>query len=252
MAGFDGFPNTVRSTPVPNPLFGPLLEQIDDLAELKATLRAIFLLHEKKGYPRFLALDELLADRTLVTALSKGGAPDHEAIERALTRAVERGTLISAVIEAEHEASPQASQRSSIQGEGKRRRVFALNTETDRNALARERDRVSQSPIPPDASGLRSVRSSPQSPPWEAATERPNIYALYEDNIGLLSPMIAEQLREAEQMYPAEWIADAFKEAVSLNKRSWRYIARILETWEREGRRDGKSGRYTQKKAGYY
>ncbi len=225
MAGFESFPNRVRSTPVPNPVFGPLLEQIDDLAELKVTLRAIFLLHEKKGYPRFLTLDELLADRTLATALSKDGAPDHDAIERALTKAVERGTLISAVIE----------------GEGKRRRVFALNTESDRNALAREREGVSQSPIP-----------NPQSQPWEAATERPNIYALYEDNIGLLSPMIAEQLREAEQMYPAEWIADAFREAVALNKRSWRYIARILETWEREGRRDGKPGRYTQKKAGYY
>ena len=35
------FPPRVRYTPVPNPLFGPLLEQIDDLAELKCTLRVI-------------------------------------------------------------------------------------------------------------------------------------------------------------------------------------------------------------------
>ncbi|MGH2545112.1 MAG: DnaD domain-containing protein [Ardenticatenaceae bacterium] len=230
--GFEGFPNRVRSTPVPNPVFGPLLEQIDDLAELKVTLRVIWLLHEKKGFPRFLTLDELLSDRTLVTALSTDGQPDHERVERALAKAVERGTLISGIAEREGESRP----------------IFILNTESARNALARERDRVSQSPVPNPQSPI----PSPQSPPWEAATERPNIYVLYEDNIGMLSPMIAEELREAEDVYPTAWIEDAFREAVAQNKRSWRYIARILERWEREGRRDGKSGRHSQKKAGYY
>ncbi|HAL47899.1 MAG TPA: DNA replication protein DnaD, partial [Dehalococcoidia bacterium] len=39
--------------------------------------------------------------------------------------------------------------------------------------------------------------------------------------------------------------------AVRQNKRSWRYIASILERWEREGRGDGKSGRYTKKTRRY-
>jgi len=51
--------------------------------------------------------------------------------------------------------------------------------------------------------------------------------------------MIAEELRDAERTYPAEWIADGFREAVELNKRSWRYVLRILERWRREGRGDG-------------
>ena len=55
--------------------------------------------------------------------------------------------------------------------------------------------------------------------------------------------MIAEELKEAEKLYPAEWIESAFKEAVTLNKRSWRYIARILERWAIEGKDDGKPGR---------
>ena len=42
-----------------------------------------------------------------------------------------------------------------------------------------------------------------------------------------------------EQQYPETWIGDAIKEAVSLNKRNWRYIARILEHWTTEGRDDG-------------
>jgi DnaD/phage-associated family protein len=59
----------------------------------------------------------------------------------------------------------------------------------------------------------------------------------------MLTPIIAEQLQEAEELYPAEWIESAFKEAVGLNKRSWRYIARILERWAIEGKDDGKLGR---------
>jgi len=66
-----------------------------------------------------------------------------------------------------------------------------------------------------------------------------NIYTLYEQNIGLITPMLSEELKAAAELYPAEWIEDAFKEAVMLNKRSWRYIARILERWAREGKQGG-------------
>ena len=62
------------------------------------------------------------------------------------------------------------------------------------------------------------------------------MFELYEQNIGMMSPMIADALLEAEEMYPEEWIEDAIEEAVVQNKRSWRYISRILERWELEGR----------------
>ena len=63
-----------------------------------------------------------------------------------------------------------------------------------------------------------------------------NIFALYEANIGPLTPLIAEELKDALDTYPEEWLHDAMKEAASLNKRSWRYIQRILERWVAEGR----------------
>jgi DNA replication protein len=66
-----------------------------------------------------------------------------------------------------------------------------------------------------------------------------NIFALYEQNIGIITPMIAEELKEAEKLYPPQWIEEALKEAVALNKRSWRYIARILERWASEGKDSG-------------
>jgi DNA replication protein len=74
-----------------------------------------------------------------------------------------------------------------------------------------------------------------------------NIFAIYEQNIGVITPMIAEELKEAEKIYPPQWIEEAFKEAVTLNKRSWRYIARILERWASEGKDSGEYKRDIKK-----
>jgi DNA replication protein len=74
-----------------------------------------------------------------------------------------------------------------------------------------------------------------------------NIFAIYEQNIGMITPMIAEELKEAERLYPPQWIEEAFKEAVTLNKRSWKYIARILERWASEGKDSGEYKRDIKK-----
>jgi len=74
-----------------------------------------------------------------------------------------------------------------------------------------------------------------------------NIFALYEQNIGMITPMIVEELKEAEKLYPPQWIEEAFKEAVTLNKRSWKYIARILDRWASEGKDSGEYRRDIKK-----
>jgi DnaD/phage-associated family protein len=74
-----------------------------------------------------------------------------------------------------------------------------------------------------------------------------NIFALYEQNIGMITPMIAEELKEADKLYLPQWIEEAFKEAVTLNKRSWKYIARILERWASEGKDSGEHRRDIKK-----
>ena len=83
--------------------------------------------------------------------------------------------------------------------------------------------------------------------PITLLVERPNIFVLYEQNIGALTPMIAEELREAEQSYPAGWIEDAIKLAVTNNVRRWRYVHRILERWREEGRQDALGPRDSQR-----
>ena len=74
-----------------------------------------------------------------------------------------------------------------------------------------------------------------------------NIFAIYEQNIGMITPMIAEELKEAEKLYTPQWIEEAFKVAVTLNKRSWKYIARILERWASEGKDSGEYKRDIKK-----
>jgi len=51
--------------------------------------------------------------------------------------------------------------------------------------------------------------------------------------------MIADELREAEKLYPEAWLKDAIKRAVDENKRKWSYIQAVLERWAREGKDNG-------------
>ena len=67
---------------------------------------------------------------------------------------------------------------------------------------------------------------------------RPNIFMLYEQNIGALTPLIADQLRDAEQEFPPQWIEEAFAEAVKQNARSWAYVKKILDNKARGVKRE--------------
>jgi DNA replication protein len=58
---------------------------------------------------------------------------------------------------------------------------------------------------------------------------RPSIYAIYEQSIGPLTPMIAEQLEDAVKSYSQEWVLEAIQVAVDRNVRKWAYISAILE-----------------------
>lgn len=63
-----------------------------------------------------------------------------------------------------------------------------------------------------------------------------NIYTWYEQNIGIITPLLAEKLKDAEAEYPPDWIREAMEEAVKNNVRRWSYVSAILERWRREGK----------------
>ena len=217
---FPGFPAKSSSTPLPDLFFSRLLPEIQSLPELKVVLHIFFRLYQEKGTPKLITYDELASDETLMRGLDET-ADAREALRQALDSAVGRGVLLHTVLGAE----------------GQSQDAYFINSASGRAAVSRIE------------SGELSTQVSPHSQ-TQTRRESPNIFILYEQNIGLLTPMIAEELKEAEKLYPAAWIEEAFKEAVALNKRSWRYIARILERWSVEGKGSGKSGRDSEKKRG--
>ncbi len=230
---FDGFPDNARATPVPDPFFNSLLAEIEDVAELKVTLRALWLLGQKRGAFRSLAAAELLNDPTLLKGIKSLGGDPQERVRQGLEQAVTRRTLLCCPV-TPGPATPENPQ--SPEGrEGLAGRRYLLNTAANRRELARrpggpgQSQREEQWLVPPEA-------EAEMGPPELPADPRPNIFALYEDNIGLIGPVIAEQLRDAEAGYPRSWIAEAFRIAINENKRSWSYISAILRRWAAEGR----------------
>jgi len=70
--------------------------------------------------------------------------------------------------------------------------------------------------------------------------EHPNIFKLYEENVGPLTPMIADMLKDAEETYSEVWVAEALEIAVTKNVRNWKYVEAILKRWKEQGKYEGK------------
>jgi len=70
--------------------------------------------------------------------------------------------------------------------------------------------------------------------------EKSNIFKAYEENIGPLTPMMADILRDAEKSYPEKYILDSFQEAVKNKVRKWPYCETIIQRWMEEGQGDKK------------
>ncbi|HQU37652.1 MAG TPA: DnaD domain protein, partial [Anaerolineales bacterium] len=97
---------------------------------------------------------------------------------------------------------------------------------------------------PRGRAGIQAIESGQWSPSASSPPmERPNVFRLYEENIGPLTPMIADALKDAEETYHAEWIAEAIDLAVKNNKRNWKYCEATLERWKDEGRQGKKDQR---------
>jgi DNA replication protein len=226
MNEFQGFPSggRVEYTSIPNAFFSSLLPQITDLAELKTTLYILAALYIKKGSPRFVTVNELLGNVSLMAGLKALGGQPEVALRGALKLASARGTLICIPV------------TSAVSGGGQDEDIYLLNTEADRAAALKIRNGELK------LEGLQVREGVPVQ-----VEPLPDIYTLYEQNIGLLTPMVADELRDAEKTYSVDWIRDAFKEAALHNKRSIKYILKILENWSVEGRTDGTYQRDTKK-----
>lgn len=239
LPGFVGFPDQkMHAIVVPDLFFVELLPQIDDLAELKLTVYFFWLLNEKEGPLRYVRGEDLRQDESLLQGLALESAlrSPLAVLEDALERAVARNTLLQVYVESGADGEPKvrngrnpastgAASSDSEQPSGED--WYFLNTAKGRQSVAaiRQGRLADLQGIVPDEARLR--------------VERPNVFVLYEQNFGLMTAMIADQLRDLEKSYPPDWIVDAMEIALLNNKRHLNYIRGILRRWETEGKDEG-------------
>lgn len=206
MPNFPGFTSSETFTQIPDSLLA-LMREIDEMAELKVTLYAIWRIEHIEGHFRALCETDFEAE-SLGLSLAE--------IQTGLGKSVERGTLLKS----EHQADV----------------FYFLNSPRGRlaaEAFAKGNWRESA-----------KIMSVPRS--------KSNIFKLYEENIGALTPLLSDMLREAEKNYPGEWFEEAFEIAVSRNVRNWKYVEAILTRWKEKGKDERKDQQNPVKDADRY
>lgn len=204
---FTGF-TTDALIGLPPELFSEVLPQISLASELKVTLHIFYRMSRQRGAPpRRVSWDELVADKLLrrgLRSISKLRPPE-ELLAEGLEAAVRRTTLLHVV----------------LPDDGRAVNWYVVNTSVNRQWAERV-----------------SLAGAALAPNETRPDERPTLITLYEQNIGLITPLLLDELREAEERYPAHWLEEAIREAVRANARSWRYIRKVLERWAANGRQD--------------
>lgn len=200
------------SIAIPVSFFTDLLPQMVNPAEIHVTLTIFRLAAEAGGMQAPIPERRLLRDKGLRQALRPEGSPRQPAqrIMEGIELALSRGTLLRFLVE--HGKSHAA--------------WYYVNTPDNRAAVAA----MERGEQPPPA------ETWIDDEPPVVRLERPTVFRLYEQNIGPLTPLVADRIVKALDDYPSDWIEDGIEEAVTYNRRSWRYIERILENWSAQGR----------------
>jgi DnaD/phage-associated family protein len=216
---FNGFPpgklNTIR---IPSLFFKELMPQIDDLEELKVTLYAMWQMNRKEGEIRYLKEKDFFGDPIFMQGMGASEAAQSSAVRAGLERAVNRGTLLKTAV-------PEGEEQLVI---------YFFNSPRGQAAV----QSVADGSWRPSDGDLPAITLN---------QDQPNIFGLYEENIGPLTPLIADTLRDAEGDYPEDWIRQAIEIAVQNNVRKWNYIEAILRSWQDGGRDERQNRGHTKK-----
>ena len=185
---------------LPETFFSQLLPLIDSLTQLRLLLYIFWHSEQQDGKAPFFTLADFTADPTLMQIIG-----DEKILENDLANLVSMNILLKSSI------SEQSGSIYFINSPKGRAAVHAIETgewlgsTTERKAI-------------------------------QLKDKKPNIFRLYEENIGAITPMIAEILKEDEKTYPDFWIEEAIQIALKRNVRNWKYVQAILQRWQKEGR----------------
>lgn len=204
MPKFEGFKGKSKfNIQIPEELVTRVLQELDDPDELKSILFVFWYVQAREENTGYATRDELLADPVVAVAFGTEIKDREKKFAAAIEKAVKRGVLLTTRQDKDEYIFINSPRGVAL--------LKGLNT-SDWHAK--------ESCLP--ATSLADVR--------------PNIFTLYEQNIGVLTPIIADTLVDAEKTYSAGWIEEAMKIAVERNARNWRFIEAILRSWKEKGR----------------
>lgn len=210
---FAGFEESKKGfTGIPDQFFSELLPAISDINELKVVIYLLWSAKKQGDFGVAFTIDGLLADRKMVAGLSGGGADAQQVLNSAMQNALKDGILVQSV-------NPDGDI------------FYFINSPRGRDAAELVGKGMDTGAPPTGGASLEMAQS--------------NIFQLYEENIGPLTPLVADMLRDAQDTYPVEWIREAIEISVQNNVRRWKYIETILTRWQEEGR-DGTNQRDNQ------
>jgi len=218
MKPFEGFQNeNNKSIPIPVQFFTDLLPEIDHLGELKLALYLFWRLEQMDRGFRYFRRQDFIQDKQFFESQGEPTQDTIASIDQSLEQAIKRGWLLEAQVKLKN---------TEI--------LYFLNT-------------------PRGKAAVQAIQRGEWRPtgddniPISISVESPNIYRLYEEHIGPLTPMLADTLRQAEQEFPPLWIEEAIRIAVENNVRNWRYVSAILKRWKDEGKDERNDRQDTEK-----
>jgi DNA replication protein len=198
---FMGFQeNSEKFTGIPDEFFRDVLPNLDDINEIKICLYVLWKAYMVGDFGIPFSVSSLLLDDIFNNGLIIGKENIQEVIKKTLETAVNDGILL------------KKSSSSNDQHE-----MYFINCPSGKIALSEKKSELAFSHTTLDQI-------------------QPNIYQLYQENIGPLTPIIADALKNAEDIYPEKWVREAIQIAVQNNVRRWRYVESILDRWQKEGR----------------
>ena len=207
---FNGFQeNKKEFTGIPDVFFRELLPELEDINEIKLCLYILWKAYTIGDFGMPITAADILLDKIFIGGLESSTVGTEKLVTEILKKAVVDNILLKI--------------KSGSIGEPD---IYFINSPRGRKAASAKSQKFQPTKITLDHI-------------------QPNIFQLYQENIGPLTPIIADALREAEDIYPVEWVEEAIQIAVQNNVRRWRYVEKILDRWQKEGR-DGTDREHDQ------
>ena len=201
---FEGFRTGSKAVAIPVEFFNELMPTLNRGVEIRVVLHVIYMIFRKSGRIRAVSFEELVNETSLRAALSQDTYRFQ--IKEALDRGVQAGALLECHLN-QHDF------------------LYFLNNEGGRRQY--QQIQMGTLAFSEDSQIATSINLNKTTP-----------IIAYEQEIGTVTPAIADAIREAEGLYPTEWIVEALNLASTNNARSWRYVDAILKRWNKEGRND--------------